>query len=105
MDLIEAAFLTLCRTNEDVGKAFIRTPERVRSNQVVILSELHQRERQRYKENTNMSQLKQFYSLPGLCKQENCVTNVSRFVRFRYILRGKATVGTESGGSNIFQYV
>ncbi len=92
-DEVMVAFLPVGHTHEDIDQTFSRTSDRLRCNDAVTLSDLHEELRHVYNDKTTVCAMNNVVNWSGLCEIEKCLTNVKHFSKYRYFkfFRSEAT--------------
>ncbi len=98
-DEVTMGFLPVGHTHEDIDQTFSRTSDRLRSNNAITLGELHEELRHTYNEHTVVGSMSNVINWSGLCEDQNCLTKVKLFSKYRYFKFSKAVA--TPGSSNI----
>ncbi len=81
---VVVAFLPVGHTHEDIDQTFSRTSDRLRCNDAITLSDLHDELRQVYNDKTTVCAMSNVVNWSGLCEKEKCLTNLKNFSKYRY---------------------
>lgn len=104
-DDVEAGFLPIGHTHEDIDQTFSRTSDRLRNHIAITLEDLHHQLRQTYNNNTCVTHMKHVANWSALCEQQRCLQRVTQFSQFRYFKFGRdareATDGVPGVSSSI----
>lgn len=96
-DTVEASFLPVGHTHEDVDQLFSRTSERLRSHDAVTMQEMHEQLRAVYNSKTTVRHMKYVANWSGLCIQARALAKVTHFSQYRYFHFNRRSVrGTQS---------
>lgn len=95
-DSVEAGFLPVGHTHEDVDQAFSQTSARLRVHNAITLEDIHGELRQTYKGNVQVEHMRRVANWSGLCDSENCLRKVDRMTQWRYFLFTPSSSGSET---------
>lgn len=94
-DDVQASFLPVGHTHEDIDQTFSRTAERLRSNDAITLGDLQYQLRQTYNNETSVTSMSSVANWSGLCENERCLRRVSQFSQYRYFRFGRVLAAVE----------
>lgn len=83
-DVVEAGFLPVGHTHDDIDQAFSATSSRLRANDAVTISDLHEQLSQTRGGRTKVTHMKRVANWSGLCNQEGCIKKISNITQYRY---------------------
>ncbi len=100
-DVVEASFLPVGHTHEDIDQIFSVTSSRLRVNDAVTLSDLHFQLSQTLGGRTRVTEMKRVLNWSGLCSQENCIKKLTNITQFRFFKFSRAKEGSAASQGSV----
>ena len=101
-DVVEAGFLPVGHTHEDIDQAFSVTSSRLRVNNAITLSDLHYQLSQTHNGMTKVNHMKRVINWSGLCSKESCIIKIPLITQFRYFKFSRAScTGPNSNAQSV----
>lgn len=83
---VEAGFLPVGHTHEDIDQAFSRTSTRLRVTNAITLTDLHTALRKTFDGHAHVEHMKRLANWSGLCDETNCLRKINHITQWRYFL-------------------
>ena len=91
-DRIEAGFLPIGHTHEDIDQLFSRTSERLRSSDCITLDDLHTELGKVYNSDSTVRHMAHVANWSGLCEKDKLLANITNFSQYRYFMFSRTEV-------------
>lgn len=102
--VVEISFLPIGHTHCDVDQCFSTTSHRLRHNDAVTMSNLHEQLSKCFNRHTVVSAMKECVNFSGLCDKLECVNTLTNITQYRFFRFSRTDGASTSNGchSNCF---
>ena len=83
---VEAGFLPVGHTHEDIDQVFSRTASKLRVTNAITLDDMHQVLRSTYNQKAHVERLKRLVNWSGLCDDQRCLNKIDKITQWRYFM-------------------